>query len=40
MDPLYWTLLPNRKETVTAEEVAELKLVFGESGEFPASKLS
>jgi hypothetical protein len=39
MDPLYWTLLPRREESLTAEEAAELQLMVGEAGEFPAWKL-
>jgi hypothetical protein len=40
MDPTYWTLLPRREESVTAEEAAELALVFGENGEFAALKVN
>jgi hypothetical protein len=40
LDSTYWTLLPGREETVTAEEAAALALVFGEHGELPAQKLN
>jgi hypothetical protein len=40
MDPLYWTLLPRREETVTATEEAELTQIFAEHGELPAQKLN
>ena len=40
MDPLYWTLLPRREESVTLEEAMDLALIFGESGELPAQKIN
>ena len=40
MDPLYWTILPGRTETVTAKEAAELAAIFAESGELPAQKIN
>ena len=33
MDPTYWTLLPQRKESVGAKEAAALMLVFAEGGD-------
>ena len=42
MDPLYWTMLPGRTETISADEIAALMLIFGEGGggDFTAYKLS
>ena len=40
MDPTYWTLLPRREESVTADEATALALIFGEHGELPAQKIN
>jgi hypothetical protein len=40
IDALYWTILLGRTESISAEEVAELTLILGKSGDFPAHKLS
>ena len=40
MDPIYWTLLPQREESVSAKEVAALMLIFAEHGELPAQKVN
>ena len=40
VDPEYFTLLPSRRESFTAEEAEALALIFGEGGELPAQKLN
>ena len=40
MDPIYWTLLPQREESVSAKEAAALMLIFAEGGELPAQRLN
>ncbi len=40
IDGTFFTLLPARTETVTAEEVRMLDQIFGEDGETPAVKMS
>jgi len=40
LDPIYGKLLPTGTSTVTAEEVAELALIFSDTGELPARLLN
>jgi hypothetical protein len=40
MDAHCWTMLPGRTESISAEEIAELTLIFGEGGDFAAHKLT
>ena len=39
LDTAYFTLLPKREEVLSAEEIAELSLIFGEDGEVPVKRL-
>ena len=39
LDPLYFEMLPKGTEVLTAEEVAELGVVFGDSGEVPVTRM-
>ena len=39
MDSLYWSMLPQREESITAKEARALELIFGENGEFPTHKV-
>jgi len=36
IDPVYWSLLPTRRETIDPEEVEELNAIFGKDGELSA----
>ena len=39
LDPTYFRLLPTGESIVSAEEAAELALIFGETGELPAKRV-
>ena len=39
LDPLYFEMLPKGTEVLTAEEIAELGVVFGDGGEVPVARM-